>query len=195
MAEEEGIQIQPAKQEEDSLWSHLSWNKFIPDALGPVGWVLFHPLLHRPRKRIRNKLTESKCPSDGFIVTCTHAQYSRDCPGFAKDLSKFKGFYPSLLSVGEGSSRQSRMVALSLSLACGGPSWGGKAASESAWDLFRPSPISSSPVFLSDALNRYHDFPPRWYHSSGRTLKLSCISAYSRNLGQSWKGEVGPKSL
>lgn len=103
------------------------------------------------------------------------------------------GFYPSLLGLGEGSSRQSRMVALSLSLACGGPSWGGKAASESAWDLLRPPPFSSSPVFLSDALNRYHDFPPRWYHSSERTLNISCISASSRNLGQGRKREVGPK--
>jgi len=40
LAEEEGIQIQPAKQEEGSLWCHTPWDKFIPDALDP--WSGFY---------------------------------------------------------------------------------------------------------------------------------------------------------
>lgn len=49
--------------------------------------------------------------------------------------------YPSLPGLGEGSPKQGKIVALSLTLACGGLSWGGKDTNESAWDLFRPSPF------------------------------------------------------
>lgn len=87
LAEEEGIQIQPAKQEEDSLRCPMSWDKFIPDALGPRGAAFISTSPPQAKKELGIN-EQSECPSDGFIVTCTHSQYSRDCPGFAEDLSK-----------------------------------------------------------------------------------------------------------
>ena len=34
-------------------------------------------------------------------------------------------------------------------------------------------PCSSSPVSLGDALNSYHDFPPRWNYPSERILRMT----------------------
>ena len=60
---------------------------------------------------------------------------SRDCGVCRRAKQVGKGSYSSLSGLGVGSPRQGRMVTLSLSLVCGGLSWGGKAPNEAAWDL------------------------------------------------------------
>lgn len=66
--------------------------------------------------------------------TCIHSQFKR-LQGLQKSQVSEQGLLFQSLRFRFRIPRQSRMVALSLSLVCGGLSWGGKAPNEAAWDL------------------------------------------------------------